>query len=100
MPAVWMIVTFAGIAGAGFATFQTPNNRSILITAPHEKTGRAAAIMTTARVTGQTLGAVLVAIVFAAGGTPTAALLVACTCIVIAAVLSSIRLRAQVAFAP
>jgi DHA2 family multidrug resistance protein-like MFS transporter len=100
MPAVWMIVTFAGIAGAGFATFQTPNNRAILITAPHEKTGRAAAVMTTARVTGQTLGAVIVAIVFGAGGTPTAALLAACTCIAIAAVLSSIRLRAQVAFAP
>jgi DHA2 family multidrug resistance protein-like MFS transporter len=100
MPAIWMIVTFAGIAGAGFATFQTPNNRAILISAPHEKTGRAAGVMTTARVTGQTLGAVFVAIVFEAGGTPTVALVVACTCIVIAAVLSSIRLRAQVAFAP
>ncbi len=99
-PAVWTIVTFAGIAGAGFATFQTPNNRAILISAPHEKTGRAAAVMTTARVTGQTLGAVFVAIVFEMGGTPTTALVVACTCIVIAAVLSSIRLRAQVAFAP
>ncbi len=99
-PGVWTIVTFAGIAGAGFATFQTPNNRAILISAPHEKTGRAAAVMTTARVTGQTLGAVFVAIVFEMGGTPTTALVVACTCIVIAAVLSSIRLRAQVAFAP
>ena len=59
-----------------------------------------AGVMTTARVTGQTLGAVFVAIVFEAGGTPTAALLIACSCIVIAAILSSIRLRAQVAFAP
>ncbi len=51
--------------------------------------------MTTARVTGQTLGAVFVAIVFEAGGTPTVAILVACTCIMVAAILSSIRLRTQ-----
>jgi DHA2 family multidrug resistance protein-like MFS transporter len=106
LPATWSIVLCAGIAGGGFALFQTPNNRAILISAPPEKTGRAAAVMTTARVTGQTFGAVLVAIVFEVAGAAAAArsipvrsvietaLLVACTCIAIAATLSSIRLRA------
>ena len=106
LPPTWAIVLCAGIAGGGFALFQTPNNRAILISAPPEKTGRAAAVMTTARVTGQTLGAVLVAIVFEVAGAAAAArsipvrsvietaLLVACTCIGIAAALSSIRLRA------
>jgi DHA2 family multidrug resistance protein-like MFS transporter len=105
MPATLAIVVCAGIAGAGFATFQTPNNRAILVTAPPEKTGRAAGVMTTARVSGQTLGAVLTAIVFEVAGAAAAAravpvrsvietaLLVACGCIGIAAVLSGIRLR-------
>jgi DHA2 family multidrug resistance protein-like MFS transporter len=106
LPSTFAIVACAAVAGAGFATFQTPNNRAILVTATPEMTGRAAGVMTTARVGGQTLGAVLTAIVFevagsaaGAGGVPVrsvieTALLVACGCIAIAAVLSSIRLRA------
>jgi DHA2 family multidrug resistance protein-like MFS transporter len=106
MPATIAIVACSALAGAGFATFQTPNNRAIMISAPAEKTGRAAGVMTTARLSGQTLGAVLVAIIFetvgaAAGaravpvrGVIEVALLAACGCIAIAAVLSSIRLRA------
>jgi len=106
LPATLAIVACAGLAGAGFATFQTPNNRAILINAPPEKTGRAAGVMTTARLSGQTLGAVLVAIIFEVAGSAAAsravpvrgvievALLTACGCIALAAVLSSIRLRA------
>ncbi len=58
MPATLAIVACAALGGAGFATFQTPNNRAIITTAPPEKTGRAAGVMTTARLSGQTLGAV------------------------------------------
>jgi DHA2 family multidrug resistance protein-like MFS transporter len=108
MPATWAIVGCSALAGAGFATFQTPNNRAILVTAPVEKTGRAAGVMTTARLSGQTLGAVLVAIIFEVAGSAAAAravpvrsvievaLLVACGFIAFAAILSSIRLRAGV----
>ena len=106
MPATLAVVGCAALAGAGFAIFQTPNNRAIIVTAPPEKTGRAAGVMTTARLSGQTLGAVLVAIIFEVAGSAAAArgvpvrsaiettLLVACGCIAFAAVLSSIRLRA------
>jgi DHA2 family multidrug resistance protein-like MFS transporter len=104
VPAAIAIVGCAAICGAGFATFQTPNNRAIIATAPPEKTGRAAGVMTTARLSGQTLGAVLVAIIFGIAGASgavravpvrgviEATLLVACGCMALAAVLSSIRL--------
>jgi DHA2 family multidrug resistance protein-like MFS transporter len=107
VPATLAIVACAALGGAGFATFQTPNNRAIIATAPPEKTGRAAGVMSTARLSGQTLGATLVAIIFELAGSAAAAryvpvrsvievaLLVACGCIAFAAVLSSIRLRAQ-----
>ncbi len=113
-PATWTIVVCAAIAGAGFATFQTPNNRAIIATAPPHQTGRAAGVMSAARLTGQTSGAALVAIVFelaatAAGGSAVpargaieAALLTACGFIVFAAILSMIRLgvgRSDVAVA-
>jgi len=105
-PATWTIVACAAVAGAGFATFQTPNNRAIIATAPPHQTGRAAGVMSAARLSGQTSGAALVAIVFelaaaAAGGSAVpgrgaieAALLTACGFIVFAAVLSMIRLGA------
>jgi DHA2 family multidrug resistance protein-like MFS transporter len=108
VPASIAIVVCAAICGAGFATFQTPNNRAIIATAPPEKTGRAAGVMTTARLTGQTLGATLVAIIFEiaeaqsgahvlpARGVIEATLVTAFGCMVLAAVLSSIRLRAGV----
>ena len=107
-PATLAIIACAALAGAGFATFQTPNNRAIMIAAPAEKTGRAAGVMTTARLSGQTLGAVLVAIIFEVAGSAAAArsvpvrsvievaLIAACAFIAIAAILSSIRLRAGV----
>lgn len=106
VPATLAIVGCAALGGAGFATFQTPNNRAIIATAAPEKTGRAAGVMTTARLSGQTLGATLVAIIFELAGSAAAAryvpvrsvieatLLVACGCIAGAAILSSIRLRA------
>ena len=109
IPATWAIAGCALLCGAGFATFQTPNNRSLIATATPEKTGRAAGLMTTARLTGQTLGAVFVAMVFElASSGPAAqaapghnviqiALVGACACMAIAAVFSGIRLRAATA---
>jgi DHA2 family multidrug resistance protein-like MFS transporter len=106
IPATLAVVGCALVCGAGFATFQTPNNRSIIATAPPEKTSRAAGVMTTARLTGQTLGAVFVAMVFeiASSGVTSRtapvhsviqiALVGACICMAIAAVFSSIRLGA------
>jgi DHA2 family multidrug resistance protein-like MFS transporter len=52
------------IAGLGFGLFQTPNNRVLLLSAPKERSGAAGAMQGTARLTGQTLGAVLMAVIF------------------------------------
>jgi MFS transporter, DHA2 family, multidrug resistance protein len=50
------------ICGAGFGFFQSPNNRTILATAPR---ARAGGVLATARLVGQTLGAALVGLIFA-----------------------------------
>ena len=52
------------MAGAGFGLFQSPNNRTMLSAAPPERAGGASGMLGTARLTGQTLGAALVALIF------------------------------------
>ena len=52
------------VCGAGFGVFQSPNNRLMLTSAPRERAGAAGGMLGTARLTGQTSGAVLVAILF------------------------------------
>jgi MFS transporter, DHA2 family, multidrug resistance protein len=59
---VWRMV----LCGVGYGLFHSPNNRMILAGAPRERTGAAQGILATARLTGQTLGAALVALVFGA----------------------------------
>ena len=52
------------LCGAGFALFQSPNNHTIVTTAPLERSGAASGMLGTARLTGQTLGAILLAAIF------------------------------------
>jgi DHA2 family multidrug resistance protein-like MFS transporter len=52
------------LCGVGFGLFQSPNNRMMLTSAPRERAGAAGGMLGTARLTGQTLGAVLTAILF------------------------------------
>ena len=56
----WMV-----ICGVGFGFFQSPNNRTILASAPRERAGSASGVLATARLVGQTLGAALVGLIFA-----------------------------------
>jgi DHA2 family multidrug resistance protein-like MFS transporter len=55
-----------GLCGLGFGFFQTPNNRALLSSAPRARSGAAGAMLSTARLLGQTLGAAGVAILFRA----------------------------------
>jgi DHA2 family multidrug resistance protein-like MFS transporter len=50
------------VCGLGFGTFQSPNNRMMLTNAPRDRAGAAGGMLATARLTGQTIGAVLTAI--------------------------------------
>jgi DHA2 family multidrug resistance protein-like MFS transporter len=53
------------ICGVGFGLFQSPNNHTIITSAPHRRAGAASGMLGTARLTGQSLGAALIAGVFA-----------------------------------
>jgi DHA2 family multidrug resistance protein-like MFS transporter len=52
------------VCGAGFGIYQSPNNRMMLTAAPRDRAGAAGGMLSTARLTGQTAGAVLTAIFF------------------------------------
>lgn len=52
------------LCGLGFGTFQSPNNRIIVTSAPRARSGGASGMQSTARLTGQSLGAALVAVIF------------------------------------
>ena len=54
------------LCGLGFGFFQAPNNRTLISSAPRERTGAAGGMLATARLLGQTLGAAGVAILFRA----------------------------------
>jgi DHA2 family multidrug resistance protein-like MFS transporter len=53
------------ICGIGFGLFQSPNNHTIITSAPHHRAGAASGMLGTARLTGQSCGAALLAMVFA-----------------------------------
>lgn len=52
------------LCGAGFGLFQTPNNSTLISSAPTNRSGGASGMLGTARLLGQTLGATLVAMLF------------------------------------
>jgi len=59
------LVGFIILGGLGFGFFQTPNNRSMLLSAPRERSGAAGGMQSSARLVGQTAGAVLIAVLLA-----------------------------------
>jgi DHA2 family multidrug resistance protein-like MFS transporter len=56
------------LCGAGFGFFQTPNNRTLITSAPKERSGSASGMLSTARLTGQTTGAALASLLLARFG--------------------------------
>ena len=85
------------LCGFGFGLFQAPNNRTMILAAPRARSGAAGGMLATARLTGQTAGATLVAILFALnpdGGGEKLALAVAAGIAVAGALASATRLAA------
>ncbi len=60
------IIWRTAMCGAGFGFFQSPNNRTMVLSAPRARSGATGGALATARTTGQSLGAVLVAMLFRA----------------------------------
>lgn len=86
------------LCGLGFGLFQSPNNHTIVTSPPAHRSGAASGMLGTARLTGQTLGAVVLAGVFSiwsphGGHGPVVALVLAACCAGVAAVFSSLRLK-------
>jgi DHA2 family multidrug resistance protein-like MFS transporter len=80
------------LCGIGFGLFQSPNNHTILTTAPIHRSGGASGMLGTARLTGQTIGATVAALSFALlPGRHGVALCIGATLAGTGAVLSSLR---------
>jgi DHA2 family multidrug resistance protein-like MFS transporter len=56
------------LCGIGFGLFQSPNNHTIVTSAPLARAGAASGMLGTARLTGQSLGAVLLGVIFSVAG--------------------------------
>lgn len=66
--ALWAVCGALLLAGVGFAGFQSPNNRAMLSAAPRARAGSSGGMQATARVLGQSTGAVTAATCFTLGG--------------------------------
>ncbi|MCL1486181.1 MAG: MFS transporter [Marinobacter sp.] len=96
-PDVLSILWRMAVCGLGFGLFHAPNNRTIISSAPRERSGAAAGMQGTARLLGQTSGAALTALIFglAANSTSTA-LLIASGFAFAAALVSTFRIKGGV----
>jgi DHA2 family multidrug resistance protein-like MFS transporter len=95
-PPTWEIVTACAVCGLGFGLFQSPNNHTIVTSAPLRRAGAASGMLGSARLTGQSLGAVLLGLIFGAAGVKqggSIALGLASTLAAASAIFSSLRLR-------
>lgn len=97
-PADIDIIWRMALCGAGFGLFQSPNNHTIIASAPRQRSGGASGMLGTARLLGQSSGAALVALLLnlSTQGTHYALVLAGCFAI-LACVVSSLRVtQAQV----
>jgi DHA2 family multidrug resistance protein-like MFS transporter len=96
-PADAHIVACLLLCGAGFGLFQSPNNHTIVTSAPAHRSGGAGGMQSAARLTGHMLGAICAAAVFslwppALGQGPFVALGLAAALAAVAGVFSASRL--------
>jgi DHA2 family multidrug resistance protein-like MFS transporter len=94
-PGYFDIAWRMAVCGIGFGLFQSPNNRTIIGSAPRQRSGAAGGMLATARLLGQTSGAVAVGVAFHLAGVEAGPSLLAAAAVaaLIAAGLSLLRLR-------
>ncbi|HEX8240748.1 MAG TPA: MFS transporter [Allosphingosinicella sp.] len=88
----------AALAGLGFGLFQVPNNRILFLTAPPERSAAAGGLQGSARLLGQTFGALLMSLLFAGAPAVDAAragLALASTFAIVAALVSALEVPAR-----
>lgn len=97
-PSLSAIAWCMAMCGAGFGLFQSPNNHTILSSAPTHRSGAAGGMLGTARLIGQTTGGAILMLVFSIapprdGHGPTLAIAAAACFAAVASVISVLRLR-------
>ncbi|CDW92366.1 MULTISPECIES: hypothetical protein [unclassified Thiomonas] len=88
------LVASTVLCGLGFGFFQVPNNRNMLLAAPRARSAAAGGMQATARLSGQTAGAVASSLVFhlvAGAHAPQVGLLVATGLAALGALFSVMR---------
>lgn len=96
-PAVWQLAVPLVVCGVGFGFFQSPNSHAIVTSAPLRRAGAASGMLGSARLTGQTLGAVLLGLILGVAGLqggPDLALGLASLLAAVAAAFSLLRVHA------
>jgi DHA2 family multidrug resistance protein-like MFS transporter len=89
-------MAFIILCGLGFGLFQVPNNQNMFLSAPPSRSGAAGGMQGTARLTGQTVGAILMTLLFtlaSAKAAPRIGLAVAAVFALAAGVVSLLRTR-------
>jgi len=61
----FVLIPFVILCGLGFGLFQVPNNRNMFLSAPRARSGAAGGMQGTARLTGQTIGALIITLLLA-----------------------------------
>jgi len=88
------LMIFTVLCGLGFGLFQVPNNRNMFLAAPRARSGAAGGMQATARLAGQTVGGVVMTLIFALFPVDTAPMLalgIGATLTLAAGVLSALR---------
>lgn len=67
------LIPFTMLCGLGFGLFNVPNNRTLFLSAPSGRSGAAGGMQGTARLLGQTMGAVLMTLLFTLASSEAAA---------------------------
>jgi DHA2 family multidrug resistance protein-like MFS transporter len=97
------LVPLTMLCGLGFGLFQVPNNRNMFLSAPRERSGAAGGMQGTARLTGQTAGAVVMTLLFtlaSADAAPRVGLGIGAVLTLAAGMVSALRIRSTAGDAP
>jgi DHA2 family multidrug resistance protein-like MFS transporter len=90
----WPLAVLLSLCGMGFGLFNVPNNRNMFLSAPPERSAAAGGLQGTARLLGQTTGAVLMTALFtftAVDRAPRIGLIVAALLALVAGLVSTRR---------
>lgn len=97
------LVPFTMLCGLGFAFFNVANNRNMFLSAPSARSGAAGGLQGTARLLGQTAGALVVSMLFTLTSTseaPRIGLGIGAILTLVAGLVSTLRVRPKACNAP